>query len=91
MKKYVDVEELANSLLIDPFECPGCPEPEELEDVLDWLDAAPAADVIELGVDYPLDDFEIVEKQIYPETGGEPESVFCVKRRYEDSWWRMMS
>lgn len=44
--KYIDCTELIESLLVDPVECPGCPEPESLPDLIAILADAPAADVI---------------------------------------------
>lgn len=43
MKKIVDVEELIRMLSVDPTECPGCPEPEFLPDLIRVLEEAPAA------------------------------------------------
>ncbi len=47
MDKYVNADRLISSLEIDPFECPGCPEPEYLPELIELLRQAPAADVVE--------------------------------------------
>lgn len=39
--KLVDADALIESLSVNPLECPGCPEPEYLEDVITLLETAP--------------------------------------------------
>ena len=41
-----DVDALIESLSPDPVLCPGCPEPENLGEFVQWLDAAPTVDAI---------------------------------------------
>lgn len=41
--KLINASELIRSLQVDPIECPGCPEPEFLEELIAILEAAPAA------------------------------------------------
>lgn len=43
--KLVDADALIEQLTINPEECPGCPEPEWLEDFIDMLDSAQEVDI----------------------------------------------
>lgn len=46
--RLIDADALIESLLIDPEECPGCPEPEWLEYMILTLETAPEVDITEL-------------------------------------------
>lgn len=46
MCKLIDADDLIQGLLIDPVDCPGCPEPDFLNDFVEILKAAPAVDAI---------------------------------------------
>lgn len=39
--KLIDADALIESLSINPYECPGCPEPEYLEEIITLLETAP--------------------------------------------------
>ena len=39
--RLIDADALISELTIDPVECPGCPEPEYLEEFIDLLEGAP--------------------------------------------------
>jgi len=46
MGKLIDADALIQSLMIDPVECPGCPEPEFLSDLIEVLKTAPPVDAV---------------------------------------------
>ena len=39
--RLIDADALIESMKVDPIECPGCPEPEFLEDLIAVLEEAP--------------------------------------------------
>lgn len=39
--RLIDADALIEGLLVNPEECPGCPEPEWIEDFINTVDAAP--------------------------------------------------
>ena len=39
--RLIDADALIESLMVDPVECYGCPEPEGLEDLINLLESAP--------------------------------------------------
>lgn len=39
--RLIDADALIKSLMVDPMECPGCPEPEHLEEFIELLKNAP--------------------------------------------------
>ena len=39
--KWVNASEIIRSLTVDPIECPGCPAPEFLQDIINILEEAP--------------------------------------------------
>lgn len=39
--RLIDADALIKSLMVDPVECPGCPEPEYLEEFIELLKNAP--------------------------------------------------
>lgn len=41
--RLIDADAIIKSLMVDPVECPGCPEPEELGEIIDILNEAPTA------------------------------------------------
>jgi hypothetical protein len=43
--KLVDVDELINSLTVNQLDCPGCPEPEFLPELIEILKEAPEAEL----------------------------------------------
>ena len=45
--RLADVDAIVESLSINPEECPGCPEPEWLEELCLILDSAPTVDAVE--------------------------------------------
>lgn len=45
--RLIDADALIESLSINPEDCPGCPEPEWLEELADVLALAPAVDAID--------------------------------------------
>ena len=42
--RLIDVDALIDSITINPEECPGCPEPEWIEDFVNLLDIAPVVE-----------------------------------------------
>lgn len=46
MGKLIDADALIHGLRVDPAECPGCPEPEFLDDIISLLEEAPAVDAV---------------------------------------------
>lgn len=44
--RLIDADGLIQSLTINPIECPGCPEPEWLEQMSDVLDSAETVDAV---------------------------------------------
>lgn len=46
MNKLIDADALIQNLSVDPGECPGCPEPEFLNDLIEILKAAPVIDAV---------------------------------------------
>lgn len=40
--KLIDADALIRDLSVDPYECPGCPEPEFLQDLINVLESAPS-------------------------------------------------
>lgn len=62
MNKLIDADALIQNLSVDPGECPGCPEPEFLNDLIEILKAAPVIDAVPVRhgkwlEDYPDDDW----------------------------------
>lgn len=39
--RLIDADALIQALTPDPFLCPGCPEPENMQESIDWLEMAP--------------------------------------------------
>lgn len=39
--RLIDADALIQALTPDPFLCPGCPEQENLQEFIDWLEMAP--------------------------------------------------
>lgn len=46
MGKLIDADALIRSLMVDPVECPGCPEPEFLSDLIEVFKTAPTVDAV---------------------------------------------
>ena len=46
--RLIDADAPMESLTVDPIGCPGCPEPEWLEELSDILDTAPTIEAVEL-------------------------------------------
>ena len=46
MGKLIDADALIHGLRVDPAECPGCPEPEFLDDIISLLEEAPPVDAV---------------------------------------------
>lgn len=46
MHKLIDADVLIQGLMVDPLDCPGCPEPDFLNDFVAILKAAPPVDAI---------------------------------------------
>ena len=44
--KLIDADALIESLAVDQNECPGCPEPEWIDELIRVLNAAPTVDAI---------------------------------------------
>lgn len=46
--RLINADALIESLLINPEECPGCPEPEWIEEFIEVIEMAPTATTEEL-------------------------------------------
>lgn len=46
MHKLIDADVLIQGFMVDPLDCPGCPEPEFLDDLIEILKAATPVDAI---------------------------------------------
>ena len=44
MRKLIDADALIQGFMVDPLDCPGCPEPEFLDDLIEILKAAPSVE-----------------------------------------------
>ena len=51
MGRLIDADALIESLLINPEECPGCPEPEWIEEFVNIIDLAPTVEIPTHGTD----------------------------------------
>ena len=39
--RLIDADALIQAMSPDPLLCPGCPEPENMQEFIDWIEMAP--------------------------------------------------
>lgn len=44
--RLIDADRLIEAITVNPLECPGCPEPEWAEEIVNLIDAMPTVDCI---------------------------------------------
>lgn len=81
----IDADALIRSLEVDPVECPGCPEPEYLGEIIEMLREAPTIDISpDARVKELLELVEEICKDVRETHGGDDVCGLC---EYDGPAW----